>query len=189
MIEKRERIWHYALNVSRTYNAAIILKDLYHQLKYELFFLRTCVRKEDQLYKNALQQALITLSADQERTIGELIPWINTLKQASPAKNKSSVLITTMHKAKGLQWDCVIIPECLDSCLPMPDSHTDIEAERRIFYVAITRAKHQLYLVIGSDHEKLQQYWRASGTLPTMRQSSQFIYELGDVAAQQLKVA
>ena len=84
-----------------------------------------------------------------------------------------------MHRAKGLQWDCVIIPNCLDNCLPMPGNDSDIDAERRVFYVGITRAKKTLYLINGDDTDLVNDYWHdVTDTLPTKRQSSQFIYEL-----------
>lgn len=55
----------------------------------------------------------------------------------------------TVHGAKGLEFDRVWIPDCNEKIFPhgvMPDEHS-VEEERRIFYVAMTRAKKSLELL------------------------------------------
>ena len=75
---------------------------------------------------------------------------IMTGKSTEPA-----VTISTIHAAKGLEWHTVFIPDCHEGNLPfLPDaqSATDsdqIEEERRIFYVALTRGIHQVYLCVA----------------------------------------
>lgn len=51
----------------------------------------------------------------------------------------------TMHSSKGLEFDTVIIAGVSDKIIP--DASADIEEERRLFYVALTRAKNALYIV------------------------------------------
>ncbi len=61
--------------------------------------------------------------------------------------------IMTVHASKGLEFDNVYIPSVNEGNFPhgrMPDNKT-IEEERRIFYVAITRAKENLYLSYSSE--------------------------------------
>jgi DNA helicase-2/ATP-dependent DNA helicase PcrA len=71
------------------------------------------------------------------------------------------VLISTVHQAKGLEWPIVILPMLLSRRFPVtPRGHgtrfpddiaarygTSIEDERRLFYVAATRAKERLFLI------------------------------------------
>ena len=82
---------------------------------------------------------------------------IMTGKSTEPA-----VTISTIHAAKGLEWHTVFIPDCHEGNLPfLPDaqSATDsdqIEEERRIFYVALTRGIHQVYLCSSASF-----CWRA----------------------------
>jgi len=56
------------------------------------------------------------------------------------------VSLMTMHAAKGLEFSIVFIVGCEDGYIPYRRSDTDLGEERRLFYVAMTRAKNQLYL-------------------------------------------
>jgi len=60
------------------------------------------------------------------------------------------ILLSTIHKAKGLEWKVVFILSLSETLFPSErynEDNFDIEEERRIFYVALTRAKNDLYLI------------------------------------------
>jgi superfamily I DNA/RNA helicase len=54
------------------------------------------------------------------------------------------VVVTTYHAAKGREWDNVWLPSVEDAFLPGSRKGVDIEEERRVFYVGVTRAKNRL---------------------------------------------
>ena len=57
------------------------------------------------------------------------------------------VTISTMHAAKGLEWPIVFVPGCFEGGIPNSrGAEENMDEERRIFYVAMTRAKALLYL-------------------------------------------
>ena len=61
--------------------------------------------------------------------------------------------ISTIHSAKGLEWYSVIIPHALDGLIPSVRSLNnieEIEEERRLFYVACSRAKEELLITMPS---------------------------------------
>ena len=60
------------------------------------------------------------------------------------------VVLSTMHSSKGLEFDVVFVIGCIESVIPHEKSklYEDIEEERRLFYVGLTRAKKILYLSI-----------------------------------------
>ena len=59
--------------------------------------------------------------------------------------NKPRVTISTIHAAKGLEWPVVFVPAVYDGSIPHSRSE-DIDEERRLLYVAMTRAQSLLYL-------------------------------------------
>lgn len=70
------------------------------------------------------------------------------------------VRIMTIYKAKGLEWETVFVPGCNAGLMPCvmadsegkhPDLVSDVEAERRLFYVAVTRARETLHLYHAAD--------------------------------------
>ncbi|MDI6759039.1 MAG: ATP-dependent helicase [Candidatus Omnitrophota bacterium] len=73
-------------------------------------------------------------------------PFIDEIKS-------KPLVLSTIHSAKGLEWDSVFIPHLLDGLFPSVKTIEDIEEieeERRLFYVACTRAKQRLYLTMPS---------------------------------------
>lgn len=81
------------------------------------------------------------------------------------------VVLSTIHSAKGLEWNTVFVPHLLDGIFPGTaalNKIEEIEEERRLFYVACTRAKEKLYLTLPSQVSS----WDAFFTLP-----SRFIIE------------
>ena len=58
--------------------------------------------------------------------------------------------LTTVHQAKGMEWPVVILPWLVDTVFPSARSIEDgnLAEERRLFYVAVTRAKDRLYICV-----------------------------------------
>ena len=65
-----------------------------------------------------------------------------------PDKSVPRVTLTTMHSSKGLEFDIVFIIDANEGVCPHKKAilDEDIEEERRMFYVAMTRAKSRLYI-------------------------------------------
>jgi len=88
------------------------------------------------------------LDADPEAALEHL----HTLKQQAGETQSSGVLLSTIHRTKGLEWSRVIIPGLQEKYLPYsprPQDNTRalLESERRLLYVAMTRARQQLHLI------------------------------------------
>ena len=74
----------------------------------------------------------------------------------------TGVLLSTIHRTKGLEWSTVILPGLQEKYLPYsPRSREDLngflESERRLLYVAMTRTRHHLHLITrpSGDHPHL----------------------------------
>jgi DNA helicase-2/ATP-dependent DNA helicase PcrA len=66
-----------------------------------------------------------------------------------PMLDDDYLILSTIHSAKGLEWDAVYVIHAADGCIPSDMATKDaeeIEEERRLFYVALTRAKNWLYV-------------------------------------------
>lgn len=69
---------------------------------------------------------------------------------ADPHLDEDYLILSTIHSAKGLEWDSVFVIHAADGNIPSDmatGSPEEIEEERRLFYVAMTRAKNQLSIV------------------------------------------
>ena len=67
--------------------------------------------------------------------------------------------ITTIHSAKGLEYDIVFIMDCIDGVTPRTEEGSDEDPEElRCLYVAITRAKKELYFLVPRfyDYKRIQ---------------------------------
>ena len=75
-----------------------------------------------------------------------------TLYSAMDSDDGKGVVIATVHGAKGLEFDDVYVVGCEEKIFPISrDDKDDLEEERRLMYVAITRAKKNLVLTSSSS--------------------------------------
>lgn len=75
---------------------------------------------------------------------------------AKPKIDIGCVTLTTIHKAKGLEWKYVFLVSCDDDMFPSNLDPVGIQEERRLFYVAITRAK--LFLRISFTRKTVSRF-------------------------------
>lgn len=70
-----------------------------------------------------------------------------------PAKERGGIPLMTIHASKGLEFQKVFLPECNEGKMPPEQAKTQaqIEEERRMFYVAMTRAKRELMLFFHTE--------------------------------------
>lgn len=89
----------------------------------------------------------INIVKNHEGTLHDFL--VTVLLSSDEYSTKKGIQLITAHGSKGLEFSRVFVIGCEDSNFPSfynHDSLDDIEEERRLFYVAITRTKHQLYL-------------------------------------------
>lgn len=117
-------------------------------------YLRTKGRDNSESFNKLLtmlyflkQIALYTKSMD------ELKLRLNVLRSKIYSQNDSNVVLSTIHGAKGLEFDTVFLIDIVDEEIPGSNNASDaeLEEERRIFYVGMTRAKENLYIFAFKD--------------------------------------
>lgn len=74
--------------------------------------------------------------------------------EPSTPEEEKPLTLSTIHGAKGLEWECVFFIGLTDGILPVAfalDDEDEIEGENRLFYVGVTRAKNRLYLSLHHE--------------------------------------
>lgn len=72
----------------------------------------------------------------------------------------SLVDLVTLHASKGLEWDIVFVLHCNDEVFPSSKRKEEIICERRLFYVAVTRARKHLFLTYNRNERDLSRFVR-----------------------------
>jgi DNA helicase-2/ATP-dependent DNA helicase PcrA len=98
-------------------------------------------------------EQLASAAPSRERFLSDLAldpPEATGAEAGPPHLDEDYLILSTIHSAKGQEWDSVFVINVADGCLPsdLATAHPDqIEEERRLLYVAMTRAKNSLCLI------------------------------------------
>jgi DNA helicase-2/ATP-dependent DNA helicase PcrA len=139
-------------------------------------------RYEDAIQRQADLVQLVQIAAtypSRERFLTELTldPPDATSDQAGPPLlDEDYLILSTIHSAKGQEWNSVFVLNTVDGCIPSDlgvGTTQEIEEERRLLYVAMTRAKDQLHLVVPQRFFTHGQ--RAAGDRHVYAQRTRFI--------------
>lgn len=127
--------------------AARGLKRIWTELRYKDYV------EQQQLDGNKFE--ILTLLAEREADLNTLVARLDCLRMlvsAPPEPSSEGLILSTVHSSKGLEYETVYLLDVLDGILPVvtepkgPEEQRRYQEERRLFYVAMTRAKDHLYL-------------------------------------------
>ena len=96
-----------------------------------------------------------------DKTLGSYLQQITLLTDADDDKENSDVVkLMTIHAAKGLEFGCVFVGGVEETLFPNSmsiNTREELEEERRLFYVAVTRAKQRLWLTYANSRYRFGQ--------------------------------
>ena len=101
--------------------------------------------------------------SSRERFLAELTldpPEATSDESGAPHRDEDYLILSTMHSAKGQEWGAVFVLNAVDGCMPSDmatGSAAEIEEERRLLYVALTRAKRHLAVMVPQRFHVTQQ--------------------------------
>ena len=81
-------------------------------------------------------------------SLGDFAAELTERAELGHAPAVQGVTLASMHAAKGLEWDAVLLPGLVEGLMPIVHAKTPeaVDEERRLLYVAVTRARQHLYL-------------------------------------------
>lgn len=145
------RLYHAIEQLSpqaATLSAHRLLTDAVERLRLDSFMRGLFIHQQQADTAVRSIGAFLDIAARDGRGAADFLDWIDGIQRRAVAvqRQRRRVTITPAHHAKGKEWDCVIMPLLQRGEFPRRDA--DPGEERRLFYVAMTRSRHQVYLCI-----------------------------------------
>ena len=125
-----------------TFGPSELLKLLRNNLDYDRFIVDEDLPTIDDVIIENLNH--LQLSAARYNDIKSFLEYTDTFEDSNISENKDGVSLMTIHKSKGLEFKIVFLIGLVDTLLP--SAKGNIEEERRICFVAISRAMELLFL-------------------------------------------
>ncbi len=144
-------------------SAGDLLEWIVEHTGYFAHFERYYGGKEASIERIASVRNFLRFAKDTELTTQPFLDYLLKLDPTQGQPSDNVVLMTTVYRTKGLEYDYVFLPNCVDGTMPLlvadrndiydiaglvPDQAPSpaVESERRLFYVAMTRAKEHLFI-------------------------------------------
>jgi DNA helicase II / ATP-dependent DNA helicase PcrA len=180
--------FRFAGNARPTGNAAQFLNEMVRRLGVYESIRKANPREEVADEKKRMVWQILQLAKDGQYTIRQFYEYLKSLAQQQEQMDNhgQQVLITSVHRAKGLEWSHVILPDLSEGRFPSytgsaPADDAEMEDERRLFYVAMTRAKERLTLIAPVDQQLITwvQANKTGHPPPDTLKASRFLYDTG----------
>ena len=138
---------HWLAGASDTLPAGAALAQLDKKIGYVDFLRRSSGFPETGLARAANVEAFGRY-AHSASTLKSLLAHLDTLEASGVGQNRGGaggIALMTVFRAKGLEWPVVFVPDCNQGIFPYGGPE-ELEEERRLFYVALTRTQSDLHL-------------------------------------------
>lgn len=148
------------LDVLKDLGPSDFLSYLFKQMRYESYVREYASQIEQNFEEFAGWMDFYKKEAADYSTFEEwsrhIAKYNLEMKELSERNKESGVTLMTMHKSKGLEWDVVFVSGVNERIIPSRQAENvdDMEEERRLLYVAVTRAKEQLYIASSGTRSR-----------------------------------
>jgi len=133
-------------------NVSRLIREVYNITDYEAYAEKHLDKEETMAEIKADISQLINI-ASEYKTVASFINSTSDQVENEEDEDKPAVTLMTMHGAKGLEWPVVIVAGCNEGTAPfvLAVNEGNIEEERRLFFVALTRAMKMLFLTRAKE--------------------------------------
>jgi DNA helicase-2/ATP-dependent DNA helicase PcrA len=174
--------WHWLAETDCSGPADKLLKRIVTRTKLYEFYHNFSTKSATAENRVKTCQAFIDFAAVQNLSVCQLLEKIAELRRSGTDPTSETLLITSVHRAKGLEWPLVILPGLEEGAFPFyrdrDDGMEDLEDERRLFYVALTRAIEHVVCVHPVDAELKRCISKCCSKAPGRNvPASRFLYE------------
>ncbi len=144
-----------ALDKIKLLSPDMAIKEVLYQLKY-LDYLKKYSKTDAEFISRKENIDELIYTASKKKDIIEFLEEASLVKEDKKddnEENSEAVNLSTIHASKGLEFTAVFVTCCEEQLFPhwkSLNSKEELEEERRLMYVAITRAEHYLYLTSSS---------------------------------------
>ncbi len=152
-------------------NLTDFVEELVAQVGFERYYRSTGKEDDENRWEN-IEEFLTFLSEnykdDQDTSLEEFLQTLALDNDKDEEDDFDTVVIATMHAAKGLEFRVVFIVACEEGIIPSAQSLREangVEEERRVMYVAVTRAEERLY--ISAVKGVRRKYNRTESVMPS----------------------
>ena len=147
--------WEGLLHRPLTDSAEAVLEQVIDDTGLFAFFKRFS-SSADAGNKIRTCRAFVRFAQRRKENVGDFLASIERLRSVNSGDQDDFLLITSIHRAKGLEWPLVILPGLEDGAVPYrreedEEGPDNIEDERRLMYVGMTRAIERLCLLYPED--------------------------------------
>jgi DNA helicase II / ATP-dependent DNA helicase PcrA len=155
-VERLVDVLHWLAEQPDGTAAADLLSGLERRLGYCDFLLEGSSSAETGRSAAANVTQLLTLAQGKGsyRQFRRYLVELAESQRALSSSGAAAVSLRTIHSAKGLEWPVVLIPHCNPGYIPAERAE-DLDEERRLLYVAITRSQQRLHLYASGKAEQL----------------------------------
>lgn len=175
-------------------SAHSLISYLYTKLEIEAKIKQVITNEENATIQIEQVKAYVAYAQRYDTNVGKYLDHINSLISFSQQAMDSvdALTICSVHRSKGLEWDCVILPALRDGWFPYQRglrkgeplglSAEELEDERRLFYVAVTRTRLELHMLTIEDGMLKTAMANGQTTIPAEllcgESASRFLYEM-----------
>ncbi len=149
-------IWEILSRLPQSTKAAVVLEKAIDKTELFDFYHRFSSRLATAENRIQTCRAFVRFARRRNQEVASFLTDIEQLQQEGGDIRGDHLLITSIHRAKGLEWPLVILPGLEDGSVPYREEEDKeggegIEDERRLMYVGMTRAIEQLCLCYPED--------------------------------------